>query len=126
MSHQRTRLKNLGGNLHIKVIWILNEQQKGNRSIMEECAQILEITAGKLRAINNCRLFLCIITIADLAGLDGKHINFEQIDGKWRADSSLTWPRQCAPTKAQWKLFHWALKKPSVRQAAEEEKHFNL
>ena len=41
MSHLRATLKSLGGSLHIKGAWIPHVQQEGNRSIMEECANII-------------------------------------------------------------------------------------
>ena len=92
-------------------------QQEGDRSVMEECAKITigdqnkKITARQQKRINDIRIFVRVITIADLANLDGTHINFEQISGKWRAPSNLLWPQQCAPTTKQWETFQWALRK---------------
>ena len=58
-------------------------QQEGDRSVMEECAKITigdqnrKIIAGQLKRINDTRIFLRVITITDLANLDGTHIDFE-------------------------------------------------
>ena len=88
-----------------------------NKPIMEECAKITigqhgkKITAGQLKRINDTRIFLWVITITNLANLDGTQIDFEQIDKKWRAPSNLLWPQQCALTKDQWNTFQWALRK---------------
>ena len=87
MSHLRSTLKSVGGSLHIKGAWIPHMQREGDRSIMEKCIKITigkngkKITAGTLKRINDIRIFLRVITIADLANLDGTHINFEQISG---------------------------------------------
>ena len=84
---------------------------------MEQCAKITigdqnkKRTVGQLKRINDIKIFLRVITIADLANLDGTIIDFERISGKWRAPSNLLWPRQCTPTKEQWETFQWAPRK---------------
>ena len=117
MSHLRSTLKSLGRSLYIKGHWTPQLQQEGDRSIMKECTKITigdqkkKITTRQLREIDDVRLFLQIITISNLANLNGTHIDFELISGKWRATSNLLWPRQCAPTAKQWATFQWTLRK---------------
>ena len=116
--HLRSTLKKLNGNLHIEKVWTPSLQREGDKSIMEVFARIptsKKASATKLKRImrnaNTCRLYLRVITIADLANLDGTTIDSDRLKGKWRASSKLVWPRQCAPTKSQWDDFRWALRR---------------
>ena len=70
-----------------------------------------KIKKAELKAANTCQLFLQVITIAELADLDGETIDNKRLEEKWRAKSSLIWPRQCAPTSRQWDIFRSYLMK---------------
>ena len=52
-----------------------------------------------------------MITIAELADIAGETIDNERLEGKWRAQSNLIWPRQCAPTTQQWARFRSCLRR---------------
>ena len=83
---------------------------------MEEFAKIPEITKQKLKAANICRIYLRVITIAELANDDGTEIEQERVTGQWRANSTLKWPRQCKPNKTQWNAFRYALRRTFCKQ----------
>ena len=99
ISHLQSTLKKLHGSIHIKDVWTPQLQREGDKSIMEAFVQHEpKIKTGDLKAANTCRLFLRVVTIAELANIDGTTIDNERLEGKWRAQSSLIWSRQCAPT----------------------------
>ena len=55
---------------------------------------------------NMCRLYARVVTVADLAHLDGSHIPAARLNGQWRATSSLTmWPNFGRPPKTFWAVF---------------------
>ena len=47
---------------------------------------------SKLHQVNRVRIWLRVITIAELANPDGACISPEKFTGNWRNDSTLTWP----------------------------------
>ncbi len=61
--------------------------------------------------INRCRLYLQVITVADIASADGKQIVPWVKDGFRHKDrySTLNWPTQARPPLRDWKLWRQAL-----------------
>ena len=114
--HLRTTLNKLGGNLLIEDVWVPKLQREEDKSIMEEFAKIPGITKQKLKAANICRIYLRVITIAELANEDGTEIEQERVTGQWRANSTLKWPRQCKPNKTQWDAFRYALRRTFYKE----------
>ena len=72
---------------------------------MELFSAIPGITQGQLEKINAVRLYLRVITLADLADPDGTHIPDGMLTGDWQAGSDLLVPDIQQPPKDWWKLF---------------------
>ena len=70
-----------------------------------------KITPHKLRLANKCRVYLRVITVAELADLDGQKIHPDKLNGNWRADSTLVWPNQPMPSQKMWDAFRLCLRK---------------
>ena len=73
---------------------------------------------------NEVRMWLGVITIAELADDLGVAIPPNRLNGMWRSGSWLNWPNTVEPTEKQWNAFRWFLrhtfcKKPKrVRRTA--------
>jgi hypothetical protein len=65
---------------------------------MEGLLELGKITKKELAHANQCRKFLRVITIAELATLCGRYIPPDRFTGRWRAKSTLKWPRQPRPS----------------------------
>jgi len=58
-----------------------------------------------LKNLNACRLFLQVITVADIATQNGNHIEECYKECRYNRESVLTWPVQIEPTNKQKKLW---------------------
>jgi len=69
-------------------------------------------SASKLRLLNQCRLYLQVITLADITSADGKHIILDVFIGCPLTDrkSTLKWPNQQRPSTTTWELWSTALR----------------
>ena len=127
ISHLRSTLKKLHGSIHIENVWTPQLQREGDRSLMEAFAQHEpKIQPGYLKAANTCQLFVRVVTIAELANIDGTTIDTERLEGKWRAESNLIWPRQCAPTPDQWRKFKSCLRRTFCKGNRSQYMPFDL
>ena len=109
--HLRRRLALVDGSLWIEKAWIPSIQRDGDESIMERFSSLRGITRAKLRQANAVRLYLRVITIADLADLSGKTIQEGILTGSWRANSDLRWPYQPLPPDTFWATFRSCLRR---------------
>ncbi len=87
--------------------WLPSSPCKGDLYLMEFFAQ-QQLRAKHLRTLNQCHLYLQVITLSDIVSDDGSHILTEVklgqvIPGR---ESKLDWPQQGWPNKLSWKL--WA------------------
>jgi ribonuclease HI len=59
---------------------------------------------GQIESINRCRVYLQVLMLADITSADGKHIMVPLLSGHHLKDrrSTLHWPRQHNPSKADW------------------------
>ena len=109
--HLYARLKALEGKIWMEKAWRPTFQREFDSSIMESFAAIPKITCTMLTQANECRIYLRVITIAELADLNGTTINFDKLNGKWQAISMLNWPNQPSPNKQQWAAWRKCLRK---------------
>ena len=82
--HIRNRLQALKGELHIERAWAPKKQRERDESIMEHHST-LTFTVREMTLINECRYWLRVITIADLADTDGGRIPWSRLTGSWQA-----------------------------------------
>jgi len=59
----------------------------------------------KIILANEVRLWLRIITVADLADENGRTIDPNKFDGSWRGQSNLNWPECAPPADKVWEAF---------------------
>jgi hypothetical protein len=109
--HLRERLNYLDGKLAVEGIWCPQLQREGDISIMQALSRLPGVTTGELKKANLCRKWLKVITLAEIASIDGTKLPANQLNGKWRAKSTLRWPRQPAPTAAMWTVFRRLMKR---------------
>ena len=64
---------------------------------MEEFSRLRGITKHQLRKVNKVRLYLRVITIADLANEAGDYIRDDMLNGEWTAGTDLEFPKQNRP-----------------------------
>ena len=94
ISHLRERLNALNGGIWIENIWTPQLQREGDAPLMElfTKAKSKKITNRVLEEANLCRIYLRVITVAELADQNGREISPHKLNGTWRATSTLVWP----------------------------------
>ena len=107
----RWRLATLDASLWIEEKWTPSLQREGDRALMEAFIEIPRVSRSQLRQANAVRLFLRVITIADIADVAGKTIPAQKLTGEWRAGSDITWPYQPKPRAEFWRTFRWCVQK---------------
>ena len=106
----RRRLAELGADIWIEHAWCPQLQREGDSSLMEAFNNIPGITRAKLRQANSVRLYLRVVTVADLCDVQGTHIRDGMLQGDWQAGSDFKWPYQPRPPKPFWATFRWCLR----------------
>ncbi len=107
----RRRLATLDACLWIEKKWLPALQRVGDRALMEAFIEIPRVTCSQLRQANAVRLFLRVVTIADIADVAGRFIPAQKLNGEWRAGSDITWPYQPKPRAEFWRTFRWCVHK---------------
>lgn len=77
---------------------------------MDRFLQIPQITPAKLCQANELRLFLRVLTIADITHPSGRFIPNDMLTGDWQGGSELHWPHQALPPKRFWATFRRCLR----------------
>ncbi len=77
---------------------------------MEAFLSIPGISRAALRQANAVRLYLRVVTLADLTDVNGQYIPADMLDGEWQAGSVLKWPFQPKPPPNFWRVFCFCLK----------------
>ena len=96
----RQRLADIDGSLWLEDAWTPTLQREGDASIMERLVESNLFSPSVLSRANNARLYLRVITIADLASEKGHYIPDGRFDGTFQAGSDLLFPDiPCPPRK---------------------------
>ncbi|KAL7552654.1 hypothetical protein ACHAWF_015884 [Thalassiosira exigua] len=111
----RNCLKDMDASLWIEHAWTPSLQRAGDEALMERFAQHSRATKGQLEKLNAVRLYLRVVTVADLADPPGRYIPDGMLTGEWQAGSDLRWPKQDLPPKRHWALFRKYLRKTFCR-----------
>jgi hypothetical protein len=106
-------LQNINGNIIISTLQTFNKMQVREEPIMEKATRYID-NQTKLEAINNCRLYLQIMTMAELTDVEGKHILHEAFHGTRERNGNPTltrnsktfinWPTQPKPPEKAWSI----------------------
>ena len=79
----RNRLAEIGGSLWVEKKWTPKLQREGDQSLMEQFIKIPWITRSMLTRVNEVRIYLRVVTIADLADEEGEFIPDGMLCGDW-------------------------------------------
>lgn len=77
---------------------------------MERFSQCTHISRAMLHKANAVRIYLRVVTMADLADVGGTFILAGMLTGKWQAGSDLKWPYQPLPPATFWSTFRRCLR----------------
>ena len=86
--HIRHQLTILGRSMAVENAWIPSLQRNDDDSIPKMIAYCKFLTRKERILANGCQLWLKIVTIADLASINGCGIPFNHLKGRWRAQPS--------------------------------------
>jgi len=106
----RRRLNEIDASLWIEKAWTPHLQRVGDAALMERFLTIKGITTAQLRRANTVRLYLRVVTIADLCDPTGSYIPGGMLTGDWQAGSDLLWPHQPLPPKPYFATFRRLLR----------------
>ena len=109
--HLCNRLSAHGASLWIEDAWSPELQCVGDESIIEHFISIQHITRAELCRANAVRLYLQVVTIADLADLMGTFVPSGMLTGDWQAGSDLKWPYQPLLPPSFWSSFRCCLRR---------------
>jgi len=123
----RHRLSEINGSLWIERAWSPPLQREGDSSIMEAFTQIPRITTSMLRRANTVRLYLRVITIADITNPEGTTIPDGMLNGDWQAGTDLLWPQIPCPPKPYWATFRKCMRATFCTLAPQHQpSHFSV
>jgi len=123
----RHRLLEIEGTIWIEHAWTPPLQRQRDKSIMERFTAIPRITTGQLKQANTVRLYLRVISIADLTDPEGSTIPDGMLTGDWQAGSDLLWPDIPCPPKWYWATFcKCILATFSTRAPRYQPAHFSI
>ena len=99
-------------NLHIKLTdpWIPPLVWENDCYLMESFLTI-SMPTKYLEELNYCRLYLQVITLANIVTPDGKYIQEWAYQGHKQQQSNLSWPIQQRPSNSQWQWWQRHLRK---------------
>ena len=83
--HCRERLNKLHATMWIEHQWTPPLRRWGDQSIMKAFTLIPGISKAQLRKANFCRLWMRVITIADMCNICGTTIPGNRLNGKWQS-----------------------------------------
>ena len=94
----RDRLGEIGAGMWLEGVWTPKLQRDNDRSIMATTHALGTASKPAMERINEVRIYLRVITIADLVDATGKFIEADLLSGEWRAGSDLQWPKAVSYT----------------------------
>lgn len=101
----RHRLYEMDAFLWIEKKWTPRLQRRNDTSLMQTFLACPQISRAMLKRANAVRLYLRVVTIADLADVGGTYIPAGILTGEWRAGSDYKWPYQPLPPANFWSTF---------------------
>lgn len=108
--HIREQLAEINASLWIEDVWKPQPHREHDEFIMDKFLQIPGITNGELRQANAVRLYMRILTIADIADPSGEFIPDGMLTGDWQAGTDIYWPYQARPPPEFWAVFRRCLR----------------
>ncbi|NCG03649.1 MAG: hypothetical protein GWP22_09365, partial [Actinomycetales bacterium] len=123
----RRRMREIDATLWIEKAWCPHLQRENDQSLMERFALLPHMTRHKMFKLNSVRLYLRVITLADLTDEAGTHIPDGMLTGEWQAGSDLRWPFQPRPSDSAWALFRKCIRDAfSPKTPPTQRAHFSI
>ena len=123
----RRRMREIDATLWIEKAWCPHLQRENDQSLMERFALLPHMTRHKMFKLNSVRLYLRVITLADLTDESGTHIPDGMLTGEWQAGSDLRWPFQPRPSDSAWALFRKCIRDAfSPKTPPTQRAHFSI
>ena len=87
---------------------------------MRVIANCLRLRPRENKLANECRIWMQVICVSELADIGGISIPIEKLQGQWQArpDSGITWSNQPKPTKAHWSALRRCLRQTFYTKAS--------
>ena len=106
----RSHLAEFGAALWIEDVWRPQRHRVNDAFLMDKFVLIPGITRSELRQANAVRMYMRIMTIADIAHPSGEFIPDGMLSGEWQAGSDIYWPHQVCPPPEFWAVFRRCLR----------------
>ena len=94
-------------------------------SLMEDFL-LLDPSPGKLKLLNQCRLFLRVTSLSDICTENGDKLTRNCWEGTDRQPSPLLWPCQHKPSTKAWRIWRSFLSKCYLAEESHLRRHHNL
>ena len=109
--HTQQCLKKFSGSISIGKPLSPLLQRLHDDYTMEHITGCTKTTPKEWLLDNKCRLWMRVITIADLASINGRTIPIERLKGQWKITPipGFTWPKQPEPRNAHCSTFRQCL-----------------
>ncbi len=91
--------------VNIEHHWAPKKYREQDIFLMDYAMQ-LHLSTAQIRGINQCRLYLQVLTISDISTVEGRHLHPNILSNKplYRT-STLQWPFQANPPKSGWRMW---------------------
>ena len=112
-------VNSIGAVIHLEDEWIILPQREGDIFLMEAFANPrLGLPPKTLKRLNSCRLFLQVLTLADICDGLGTSICVNSLRGQKHTDrkSRYEWANQAFPSPKAWSLWTLHLRKLFCKQ----------
>ncbi len=100
--------------IHMEDKWVIQLQRKEDMFLMTALSdRKWALTPKMMKRINACRLFLQVITLADICDGSGSYVTGNILKGQKHADrrSRYEWASQAYPSSLAWRLWNTMLRK---------------
>lgn len=116
LSELKRRMGEVGAGIWIEDAWAPCLQRENDVGLMERFLQLPGVRRGQLEKANAARLWLLVITLADLVHESGRYIPDGMLNGEWRAGTDLRWPEVHELNRADWQALRRLLKMTVCRR----------
>ena len=105
-------LVSIEGTIHLEHKWNLAIQRTHDIFLMDAIMNHIPHFPPKvLKQMNACRIFLQVLSLADISDGSGREILKSSLQGIWHNDrrSSYDWPKQLRPSAGAWRTWQSTL-----------------
>jgi hypothetical protein len=121
------QMAGINASLWIEKIWRHPCQHEHNEFIMDCFICIPRITQAQLKQANEVRIYLRVLTIADLVDPSGRFIPDGNLSGDWQGGSDIHWPHQTKPPPTHWATFQRCMRQTFCKTtSAHQPTHYGM